>query len=176
MRIQEIITETAPEAVVGQIASLIIFLRNRAEQKNSKLEISTNALINMAQGMDIPLSKESFKSMAEQNTAIKNLIKDFNDKTITLKSHGEEDELEPEIDPAELELPEEDPENPEGEEDFDLGGSSDFSRPPGGGFGGAPQPAPPAAGGQENDPFGAGGVSSKDTINQMSKRALSKRR
>ena len=187
MRAREFITEKTMQDQTGEIASLIIFLRNRAEQEDIDPKINIEAFINMAQDMNISLSPDVLKDLCDSNEMIKNLIDNIDDDLITIKSNSntssddeEDDEKSDEENPEDMELdgfegPEDlgGPMGPGGPGPSMGGGGPGFG---GGGFGGGF--APPAVQQPQGDPSAAFGGTEQNpaaTIDQMAKRAMHKR-
>ena len=91
MKASDFITESIPSGV-NKLMSLLLFLRNRAEQSGAKNQISMNALSTMATGVGIPLSYDSFAAIHQQNPAIQNLVTDFNKDTVIFKNTDGKDD------------------------------------------------------------------------------------
>ena len=91
MKAIEFISEKVPEGV-DKLASLLIFLRNRAEQKSLKPQVSLSAFSSMAQRLGIPLNYDSFNNLVQTNPTIQNLVQDFNNDTIVFKNTDGKDD------------------------------------------------------------------------------------
>jgi len=64
MRIREAIGDVAPDPEV--LMGLVSFLNGRAEDTNAVKEISQDAFINLANSLDIPITKQNLANMINQ--------------------------------------------------------------------------------------------------------------
>ena len=85
MKAHEFISEKVPQGV-DKLASLLIFLRNRAEQKSLKPQVSLSAFSSMAKRLGISLNYDSFSNLIQTSPTIANLVQDFNNDTIVFKN------------------------------------------------------------------------------------------
>jgi hypothetical protein len=91
MKASDFITESVPDGA-DKLMSLLIFLRNRAEQLGAKTQISMKALSQMASGLGIPLTYDSFSAIHQSNPGIQNLVTDFNKDVVIFKNTDGEDD------------------------------------------------------------------------------------
>lgn len=92
MKAVEFIVEGMPEGV-DKLASLLIFLRDRAQQINARPQISFRAFSTMAQRLGIPLNYDSFDNLVQTNPTIQNLVQDYNNNTVIFKNiDGQDDQ------------------------------------------------------------------------------------
>lgn len=89
MRYEEFVIERVSDST-SKILSLLVFLKNRAEQTGAKPEISMNALSQMAGSVGIQLNYDSFNSLVQTMPAIKELVADYNQDQVVLNLQGDE--------------------------------------------------------------------------------------
>tara|TARA_B100001057_G_C22181254_1_gene693286 strand:+ start:113 stop:469 length:357 start_codon:yes stop_codon:yes gene_type:complete len=89
MRFEEIVQERQTDSS-NKIMSLLVFLKNRAEQTGAKPEISMNALSQMASSIGIQLNYNSFDGLMQSNPAFKELVADYNQDSVVLNLQGDE--------------------------------------------------------------------------------------
>ena len=90
MKIREIIKEgvdTAPLLTVLQ------YMRSRSHDQDQVGELSTDAIINMVRNTGVPFDFQALVDANENDDAVKELVKSFNRKTITLSAFGDETEV-----------------------------------------------------------------------------------
>ena len=87
MRFDEFVIETDSS---NKVMSLLVFLKNRAEQTGAKPEISMDALSQMAQSVGISLTYDNFSTLVQSNPNFNALVSDFNQDTVVLNLAGDE--------------------------------------------------------------------------------------
>lgn len=88
MRINELIhsPKNTPES---NLVTALELIRNRYKDKDKLPKISTQSLINMVLNTDKTFDYDALVSANENNPAVKNLIKSFNQNTVELRPAGE---------------------------------------------------------------------------------------
>ena len=77
----------------SNLVTALELLRHRSEDKSSPATISTKSLINLVLNTDRTFDYESLVNANENNPAVKNLIKSFNqDQVVLAPVHGNEEE------------------------------------------------------------------------------------
>ncbi|MGY8867148.1 MAG: hypothetical protein ACKVJK_16245 [Methylophagaceae bacterium] len=89
MRLAEIISEQQSDSS-NKILSLLVFLQSRAEQTGAKPQISMSALSQMAHGVGVSLTYDSFSNLMQSNPSFKSLVSDFNAEEVVLNLAGDE--------------------------------------------------------------------------------------
>ncbi len=99
MKISELIHSpvNTPEA---NLVTALELIRNRYKDKNKSPQISTQSLINLVLNTDKTFDYDALVQAAEQNPAVKNLIKSYNKDQVTLR-HSEPDEVKTTVPPEE---------------------------------------------------------------------------
>jgi hypothetical protein len=101
MKIREIIREdvSAEEQLGGEgtlsinLLPVLMFLKKRAEDRELSAKLSTNSLIQLVQNAgDTTFTYESLVDAFENDEAVKELIKNFNEEEVILKSDTDPDE------------------------------------------------------------------------------------
>ncbi len=87
MRFEEIVIETDSS---NKIMSLLVFLKNRAEQTGANPEISMDALAQMASSVGVSLTYDNFSTLVQGNPAFETLVADFSQDTVVLNLAGDE--------------------------------------------------------------------------------------
>jgi hypothetical protein len=84
--------EFAPEESSDSgVATILSFLATRIEDEDSDPKMSTDALINMVKNSGAYFDYDALVNAYENDEAVKNLIKDFNKDTVTLRLPGDEE-------------------------------------------------------------------------------------
>lgn len=92
MRLREFAGEnnSAPES---NLVTALELLRHRSQDKSTPATISTKSLINLVLNTDNTFSYDALVDANENNPAVKNLIKSFNqDQVVLAPVHGNEEE------------------------------------------------------------------------------------
>ena len=77
----------------SNLVTALELLRHRSQDKSAPATISTQSLINLVLNTDHTFDYESLVDANENNPAVKNLIKSFNqDQVVLAPLHGNEDE------------------------------------------------------------------------------------
>jgi hypothetical protein len=89
VRINELIhsPKNTPES---NLVTALELIRNRYKDKDKLPKISTQSLINMVLNTDKTFDYDALVSANENNPAVKNLIKSFNQDTVELRPAGEQ--------------------------------------------------------------------------------------
>ena len=95
MRLKEV---SQPDA--ARIMGLVEFLVGRAEDENAEKKISTQAFLNMAKNMGMPMSLSTLIDIS-QRPPLNNIIKSMNQDEILFKGYEQEPEAAMEPDEAE---------------------------------------------------------------------------
>jgi hypothetical protein len=95
MKIKEFIIE-GPEEPVPELTSnllpVLMFLKKRSEDKELAPKLRTDSLIQLVKNAgDTTFDYQTLVSAYESNEAVKELIKNFNKDSVTLKSAEDED-------------------------------------------------------------------------------------
>lgn len=90
MKISELIhsPKNTPES---NLVTALELIRNRYKDKNKSPKISTQSLINLVLNTDKTFDYDALVHAAEENPAIKNLIKSFNKDQVTLRNDEPEE-------------------------------------------------------------------------------------
>jgi hypothetical protein len=89
MRLKEFTApiDSSPES---NLVTALELLRNRYKDKELPANISTQSLINLVLNTDKNFSYQALVAANKDNPAVQNLIKNFDHKTVTLKSFDDE--------------------------------------------------------------------------------------
>lgn len=94
------ITHSPKNTPESNLVTALELIRNRYKDKDQLPTISTQSLINLVLNTDKTFNYDALVSAAEENPAVKNLIKSFNKDQVTLR-HDEPDEVTTTIAPDE---------------------------------------------------------------------------
>jgi hypothetical protein len=87
MRFDEFVIETDSS---NKVMSLLVFLKNRAEQTGGNPEVSMAALVQLAQSVGVALTYDNFSTLVQGNPNFKALVSDYNQDTVVLNLAGDE--------------------------------------------------------------------------------------
>lgn len=90
MKIREILKEGAETA---PLLTVLQYLRSRSHDQDQVGTVSTNSVINMVRNTGVPFDFQALVDANENDDAVKELIKNFNRKTITFRAFGDETEV-----------------------------------------------------------------------------------
>lgn len=94
------ITHSPKNTPESNLVTALELIRNRYKDKKQQPTISTQSLINLVLNTDKTFDYDALVSAAEENPAVKNLIKSFNKDQVTLRN-DEPDEVVTTIPPDE---------------------------------------------------------------------------
>jgi hypothetical protein len=94
------ITHSPKNTPESNLVTALELIRNRYKDKDQLPTISTQSLINLVLNTDKTFNYDALVSAAEENPAVKNLIKSFNKDQVTLR-HDEPAEVTTTITPDE---------------------------------------------------------------------------
>lgn len=94
------ITHSPKNTPESNLVTALELIRNRYKDKNQQPTISTQSLINLVLNTDKTFDYDALVNAAEENPAVKNLIKSFNKDQVTLRN-DEPDEVVTTIPPDE---------------------------------------------------------------------------
>lgn len=146
--------EFSSDATDSGLATVLNFLANRAKDSDAPGSMSTQSVINMVKNSGSYFDYDALVNAYENDKSIKNLIKDFDKDTITLKLPGEDE-----------------PDSDEINNDEDEGGSFDDDESGSNGEGGIDFDDQDQNAEQEN----FNDVEQRDTVGDMAKRAMHRR-
>lgn len=86
------ITHSPKNTPESNLVTALELIRNRYKDTKKAPTISTQSLINLVLNTDKTFDYDALVSAAENNSAVKNLIKSFNKDQVTLR-HSEPDEV-----------------------------------------------------------------------------------
>jgi hypothetical protein len=87
MRLREFSDDNMDSGLV----TVLSFLANRAEDSSAPAKMSTQSVINMVSNSGSYFDYDALAAAYEEDPTVKNLIKDFNKDTITLRLPGDEE-------------------------------------------------------------------------------------
>lgn len=94
MRLREFSDDNMDSGLV----TVLSFLANRAEDSDAPAKMSTQSVINMVSNSGSYFDYDALVSAYESDPTVKNLIKEFNKDTITLRLPGDQEPTSDELD------------------------------------------------------------------------------